>query len=48
MTPPPPRTAAVVGAGIGGLAAAVALGRAGWSVTVHERATAPDAPGAGL
>lgn len=48
MTPPPPRTAAVVGAGIGGLAAAVALGRAGWSVTVHERAAAPDAPGAGL
>lgn len=42
------RTAAVVGAGIGGLAAAVALQRMGWSVTVHERAAAMEPVGAGL
>jgi len=29
----------IVGAGIGGLAAGLALGRAGWQVQVHERAT---------
>jgi len=33
--------ALVVGAGIGGLAAAIALKRAGWTVRVIERATAP-------
>ena len=33
--------ALVVGAGIGGLAAAVALGRAGWNVRVLERAANP-------
>jgi 2-polyprenyl-6-methoxyphenol hydroxylase-like FAD-dependent oxidoreductase len=33
--------ALVVGAGIGGLAAAVALGRAGWTVRVLERAASP-------
>lgn len=43
-----PRSAAVVGAGIGGLATAVALRRTGWSVTVHERADALRAVGAGL
>ncbi|MFD0167222.1 FAD-dependent monooxygenase [Streptomyces decoyicus] len=34
------RTALVIGGGIGGLTAAVALDRRGWSVTVLERATA--------
>ena len=37
----PTRKALVVGAGIGGLAAAVALRRAGWEVRVFERATSP-------
>lgn len=40
--------AAVVGAGIGGAAAALALARTGWSVTVFERAEALGAVGAGL
>ena len=31
----------IVGAGIGGLAAAIALGRAGWDVRVFERAASP-------
>lgn len=35
------RSALIVGAGIGGLAAAVALGRAGWRVRVFERAATP-------
>ncbi len=38
---PSSRTALIVGAGIGGLAAAIALGRAGWRVRVFERATSP-------
>ncbi len=38
----------MVGAGIGGLAAATALGRAGWDVTVYERAEALRPLGAGL
>ncbi|WP_438270639.1 FAD-dependent oxidoreductase [Streptomyces platensis] len=33
-----PRTAAVVGGGIGGLATALFLRRSGWSVEVFERA----------
>jgi 2-polyprenyl-6-methoxyphenol hydroxylase-like FAD-dependent oxidoreductase len=33
------RTAAIIGGGIGGLAAAIALHRTGWQVTVHERQT---------
>lgn len=40
--------AVVVGAGIGGLAAAVALRRRGWRVTVLERATALEPVGAGI
>jgi 2-polyprenyl-6-methoxyphenol hydroxylase-like FAD-dependent oxidoreductase len=36
-----PRTAVIVGAGIGGLAAGIALGRAGWNVRIVERATSP-------
>ena len=35
------RTAFVVGAGIGGLAAAIALTRGGWNVRVFERAASP-------
>ena len=35
------RDAVIVGAGIGGLAAAIALHRAGWRVRVFERATSP-------
>ncbi len=31
------RTAGIIGGGIGGLAAAIALRQAGWRVTVHER-----------
>ena len=42
------RTAGIVGAGIGGLAAGIALRQAGWSVTVFERALKLEAPGAGL
>ncbi len=42
------RTAVVVGGGIGGLTAAVALDRAGWDVTVLERARAFTEVGAGL
>ena len=42
------RSAIVVGAGIGGLAAAVALHRTGWRVTVLERAAEPGEVGAGL
>ena len=38
---PDDRTALVVGAGIGGLAAAIALQRTGWDVRVLERADSP-------
>lgn len=40
--------AVVVGGGIGGLAAAVALHRVGWDVTVYERAIRPGEIGAGI
>jgi 2-polyprenyl-6-methoxyphenol hydroxylase-like FAD-dependent oxidoreductase len=40
--------ALVIGAGVGGLAAGVALQRRGWDVTVLERAAALDQVGAGL
>ena len=33
-----PRTALIVGAGIGGLAAGIALRKAGWNIRVFERA----------
>jgi 2-polyprenyl-6-methoxyphenol hydroxylase-like FAD-dependent oxidoreductase len=36
-----PRTALIVGAGIGGLAAGLALRRAGWQVRIFERAASP-------
>jgi 2-polyprenyl-6-methoxyphenol hydroxylase-like FAD-dependent oxidoreductase len=42
------RTAIIAGGGIGGLAAAVALGRRGWRVEVLERAPAIGEVGAGL
>jgi 2-polyprenyl-6-methoxyphenol hydroxylase-like FAD-dependent oxidoreductase len=42
------RTALIVGAGIGGLAAALALTRAGWRVRVFERSAAPRELGFGL
>ncbi|GAA3060835.1 hypothetical protein GCM10010464_26550 [Pseudonocardia yunnanensis] len=42
------RSAVVIGAGIGGLTAAVALRRIGWEVTVVERAPVISEVGAGL
>jgi glycine/D-amino acid oxidase-like deaminating enzyme len=45
MARPP---AVVIGAGIGGLAAAAGLHAAGWDVTVCERAVAVEPAGAGL
>ena len=42
------RRAAIVGAGIGGLAAALRLARLGWEVSVHERAAELGEVGAGL
>ncbi|MFG2873638.1 FAD-dependent oxidoreductase [Streptomyces sp. NPDC048337] len=44
----PKRHAVVVGAGIGGLTAAIALHRRGWQVTVCERAPEPPSTGAGI
>lgn len=43
-----PRSATVIGGGIGGLAAAVALRQAGWATQVYERAPALEAAGAGI
>jgi len=42
------RTALVVGAGIGGLAAGIALRQAGWHVRIFERAASPRELGFGL
>ncbi|MFG3259743.1 FAD-dependent monooxygenase [Streptomyces sp. NPDC048172] len=42
------RTALVIGAGIGGLATAVALRHEGWDVEVRERAPAPPSTGTSL
>src|SRR4029079_1959868 len=42
------RTAIVVGGGVAGLSAAVALSRTGWSVDVYERGTAIREIGAGI
>ncbi|MFB6628377.1 FAD-dependent monooxygenase [Streptomyces sp. NPDC056362] len=41
-------TAVVIGAGIGGLAAAIGLHRIGWDVTVLERSSMPEDAGAGI
>lgn len=41
-------TAIVVGAGLGGLTTALALGRCGWDVRVLERSPAPRTTGAGI
>lgn len=43
-----PRTALIVGAGVGGLAAGIALRRAGWRVRIFERAGEPRALGFAL
>lgn len=43
-----PRTAVIIGAGIGGLAAGLALRRAGWNVRIHERAATSRELGFGL
>ncbi|HEX8928649.1 MAG TPA: FAD-dependent monooxygenase, partial [Actinomycetota bacterium] len=40
--------AIVIGAGVGGLAAGLALQRRGWQVRIFERATALENVGAGL
>ncbi|MFI2487572.1 FAD-dependent oxidoreductase [Promicromonospora kroppenstedtii] len=40
--------AVIIGAGIAGTATAIGLTRAGWHVTVHERATHPETSGAAL
>jgi 2-polyprenyl-6-methoxyphenol hydroxylase-like FAD-dependent oxidoreductase len=42
------RTALIVGAGIGGLAAGIALRRAGWNIRIFERAASPRELGFGL
>ncbi|MEM8788839.1 MAG: FAD-dependent monooxygenase [Pseudomonadota bacterium] len=42
------RRAAIAGAGIGGLAAGLALARAGWAVEIHERAAGLEDVGAGI
>jgi len=42
------RTALIVGAGIGGLAAGIALRQAGWQVRIFERASSPRELGFGL
>jgi len=42
------RQATVIGGGMGGLAAAIALHRSGWQVTVHERAASLDPVGSGI
>jgi 2-polyprenyl-6-methoxyphenol hydroxylase-like FAD-dependent oxidoreductase len=42
------RTALIVGAGIGGLSAGIALRKAGWNIRIFERATSPRELGFGL
>ncbi len=42
------RTALIVGAGIGGLSAGIALRRAGWNIRVFERASSPRELGFGV
>jgi 2-polyprenyl-6-methoxyphenol hydroxylase-like FAD-dependent oxidoreductase len=45
---PEDRTALIIGAGIGGLAAAIALQRVGWEVRIHERTVEARELGFGL
>jgi 2-polyprenyl-6-methoxyphenol hydroxylase-like FAD-dependent oxidoreductase len=45
---PGERTALIVGAGIGGLSAGIALRRAGWSIRIFERSATPRELGFGL
>ena len=45
---PPTRKALIVGAGIGGLAAGIALRHAGWDIEIFERADAPRELGFGV
>src|SRR5687767_8407001 len=42
------RTALIVGAGIGGLSAGIALRQAGWNIRIFERASSPRELGFGL
>ncbi|MDP3894764.1 FAD-dependent monooxygenase [Nocardioides sp.] len=42
------KSAAIIGGGIGGLATAIALGRGGWRVSVHERSQALPETGTAL
>ena len=42
------RRAIIVGAGIGGLSAGIALGRAGWEVHIFERSSSPRELGFGV
>ena len=44
----PCRSALIVGAGIGGLSAGIALRQAGWKVRIFERAASPRELGFGL
>ena len=50
LAPPTPvtRTAVIVGAGIGGLSAGIALRQAGWNIRIFERAASPRELGFGL
>ena len=48
MNPTATRPAVVIGAGLGGLTAALALQRAGWTVRVHEQAEVLGEVGAGI
>ena len=43
-----PRHAEIAGAGLGGLAAGIALAQRGWSVRIHERASQLRMFGAGI
>jgi 2-polyprenyl-6-methoxyphenol hydroxylase-like FAD-dependent oxidoreductase len=43
-----PRTALIVGAGIGGLSAGIALRKAGWTIRIFERSASPRELGFGL
>ncbi len=48
MSSPSPPTAAIIGAGIAGLSASIALRRAGWSVTIFEKSRFSNEIGAAI